>query len=65
MNNKQSPQHYDFIGDIHAYGSDEPPVFFGHYKLMEYPVAPQADNVTSLDYGLGQGGPATAYRWSG
>jgi hypothetical protein len=49
-----------------AYGPDEPPVFFGHFKLVNgYPVAPQAANVATLDYGLGHGGPATAYRWSG
>lgn len=48
-----------------VYGPDEPPVFFGHYKLIGYPVGPQADNLATLDYGLGHGGPATAYRWSG
>jgi hypothetical protein len=47
------------------YGPGEPPVFFGHYKLTHLPVEPQADNVASLDYGLGHGGAATAYRWSG
>lgn len=53
------------LDEILAYGPDEPPVFFGHYKLIDYPVGPQADNVATLDYGLGHGGPATAYRWSG
>lgn len=56
------------LGDLDgilAYGPDEPPVFFGHYKLKGYPVAPQADNVATLDYGLGHSGPATAYRWNG
>ena len=48
-----------------AYGADEPPVFFGHYKLKYHEAAPQAANVATLDYGLGHGGPATAYRWNG
>ena len=48
-----------------AYGPEEPPVFFGHYKLRHHPVGPQAANVATLDYGLGHGGPATAYRWNG
>lgn len=48
-----------------AYTPDEPPVFFGHYKLNDSPVEPQTDNVASLDFCLGHGGPATAYRWSG
>lgn len=55
----------DGLDEILAYAADEPPVFFGHYKLIGYPVGPQADNVATLDYGLGHGGPATAYRWSG
>jgi len=55
----------DGLDEILAYGADEPPVFFGHYKLIDYPVLPQASNVASLDFGLGHGGPATAYRWSG
>jgi hypothetical protein len=53
------------LDGILAYGPEEPPVFFGHYKLIDYPVAPQAANVASLDFGLGHGGPATAYRWDG
>jgi hypothetical protein len=53
------------LDKILAYGVEEPPVFFGHYKLIGYPVTPQAGNVASLDFGLGHGGPATAYRWSG
>lgn len=48
-----------------SYGPEEPPVFFGHYKLKNHPVAPQATNVATLDYGLSHGGPATAYRWDG
>jgi len=55
----------DGFDEILAYGADEPPVFFGHYKLIDYPVLPQASNVASLDFGHGHGGPATAYRWSG
>jgi hypothetical protein len=53
------------LSDLLAYGPDEPPVFFGHYKLKHHPLAPQAPNVATLDYGLGHGGYATAYRWSG
>ncbi|NLT69140.1 MAG: diadenosine tetraphosphatase [Verrucomicrobiaceae bacterium] len=48
-----------------AYGPEEAPVFFGHYKLKRHPVGPQAPNVATLDYGLGHGGGATAYRWNG
>jgi Calcineurin-like phosphoesterase len=48
-----------------AYGPTEPSVFFGHYKLKGHIPGPQANNVASLDYGLGHGGPATAYRWNG
>jgi len=53
------------LDEILAYAPEEPPVFFGHYKLIGYPAEPQAANVASLDFGLGHGGPATAYRWSG
>lgn len=53
------------LDELLDYGPGEPPVFFGHYKLTHLPVQPQADNVASLDYGLGHGGAATAYRWSG
>jgi len=55
----------DGLDKILAYEPDEPPVFFGHYKLKGQSIAPQARNVATLDYGLGHGGPATAYRWSG
>jgi hypothetical protein len=53
------------LDELLAYGTDEPPVFFGHYKLKGHPAEPQSANVASLDFGLGHGGPATAYRWSG
>ncbi|MCB1206396.1 MAG: metallophosphoesterase [Verrucomicrobiae bacterium] len=53
------------LEEILAYGQDEPPVFFGHYKLKNHEPAPQAANIATLDFGLGHGGPATAYRWSG
>jgi hypothetical protein len=53
------------LDELLDYGPAEPPVFFGQYKLTHRPVDPQADNVASLDYGLGHGGAATAYRWSG
>lgn len=47
------------------YGPGEPPVFFGHYKLKRFAPFSAAPNIASLDYGLGHGGKATAYRWSG
>lgn len=53
------------LDDLLAYGPEEPPVFFGHYKLKGHPIGPQAGNIATLDYGLGHGGAATAYRWSG
>jgi hypothetical protein len=53
------------LDGILSYGPEEPPVFFGHYKLTGHREGPQAENVATLDYGLGHGGPATAYRWSG
>lgn len=53
------------LDEMLAYGPEEPPVFFGHYKLKGHIAGPQADNVATLDYGLGHGGPAMAYRWNG
>lgn len=53
------------LGDLLSYGPGEPPVFFGHYKVKGRRPMPQSANVACLDYGLGHGGPATAYRWSG
>jgi len=47
------------------YAGTEPPVFFGHYKLTHSDLRLEALNVKCLDYGLGHGGPATAYRWDG
>lgn len=61
----EGPADLRALDGILAYGPEEPPVFFGHYKLIDHPAAPQAANVASLDFGLGHGGPATAYRWSG
>lgn len=48
-----------------AYDSSDPPVFIGHYKLKHADPFLPAPNVKCLDYGLGHGGPATAYRWGG
>jgi len=53
------------LAEVLSYGPEEPPVFFGHYKLKGHRPGPQADNVATLDYGLGHDGPATAYRWNG
>jgi len=53
------------LDSLLGYDRTEPPVFFGHYKLTRCPTAPQAANVAILDYGLGHGGAATAYRWNG
>lgn len=61
----EGPAVLDGLDAILDYGEDEPPVFFGHYKLIGYPAAIQAPNVACLDFGLGHGGQATAYRWSG
>lgn len=49
----------------HEYPADAPPLFFGHYKLLSYEPFAATANIASLDYGLGHGGKATAYRWSG
>lgn len=48
-----------------SYDEDLPPTFIGHYKLTAYEPFAAAKNIASLDYGLGHGGKATAYRWSG
>jgi hypothetical protein len=64
----QLPEGEAYLNDLEGllgYGPEEPPVFFGHYKLKRHPVGPQAPNIATLDYGLGHGGYATAYRWSG
>ena len=47
--------------DISLYGSDVPPVFFGHYKRNGRPEAPDAHNVMCLDYPR----HPHAYRWTG
>jgi len=42
------------------------PVFFGHYKLPhDQPLAPLAEGICCLDYGVGHGGALVAYRWDG
>lgn len=50
-----------------AYGSGEPPVFFGHYWLPpSFPTKPVAPNAACLDYSVAQkGGRLAAYRWNG
>jgi hypothetical protein len=48
-----------------GYAPDQPPVFFGHYRLEGDP-APLADNVACLDYNVAKpGGKLVAYRWDG
>lgn len=48
-----------------GYGSDLPPVFFGHYALNDLPAAIVAPNAACLDHGCGKGGMLAAYRWNG
>ncbi|MEC5129556.1 metallophosphoesterase [Verrucomicrobiales bacterium BCK34] len=48
-----------------VYPADAPPLFIGHYKLLNYEPFAATANIASLDYGLGHGGDATAYRWRG
>jgi hypothetical protein len=47
-----------------AYGTDEPPVFIGHYWQTGRPE-PLAPNVACLDYSVGKHGSLVAYRWDG
>lgn len=47
------------------YGTDEPPVIFGHYALRADAKAVQAPNVACVDFGAGKGGALGAYRWDG
>ena len=46
----------------YRYGSEGPPVFFGHYWLTGKPE-PIADNLACLDYSAGKGGQLVAYEW--
>ena len=50
---------------ITGYGTDEAPVFFGHYALNDLPNAIVAPNAACLDHGCGKGGMLAAYRWNG
>lgn len=60
---KHSPA---LIPDSHkAYDLSAPPVFFGHYAVMNGRPEPLADNVACLDYGAAKGGRIGAYRWEG
>jgi hypothetical protein len=48
------------------YGSEAPPVFFGHYfKPADSPLAPERHNVACLDHSSAKDGPLVAYRWKG
>jgi len=47
-----------------AYGSNEPPVLFGHYWQNGTPKR-FAKNVACLDYSIAKKGKLTAYRWDG
>jgi hypothetical protein len=55
------------LRELPNYGPGEPPVFFGHYWLpSEWPKAPLAPNLASLDYSAAFGdAPLVAYRWDG
>ena len=49
-----------------TYGSDQPPVFFGHYWMSPgAALEPLAPNVACLDFSVAKGGDLTAYRWDG
>lgn len=49
-----------------CYGSNEIPVFFGHYWLSDEKPNPMAPNAACLDYSVAKdGGRLAAYRWSG
>ena len=65
------PEHRDTVPDEPlpsrlplAYGTDEPPVFVGHYWQTGQP-GPLAPNVACLDYSVGKHGSLVAYRWDG
>ncbi len=48
-----------------SYGTEEKPLFLGHYWLQGEP-APLASNVACLDYSVAKpGGKLVAYRWDG
>ena len=47
-----------------GYGSDEAPVFFGHYWLRGMPQQ-QQNNAACLDYSIAKDGKLVAYRWDG
>ena len=49
---------------LEYYGSNEKPVFFGHYWLKGTPNLLKS-NVCCLDYSVAKGGVLTAYRWNG
>ncbi|HCN78763.1 MAG TPA: hypothetical protein DIT13_16405 [Verrucomicrobiales bacterium] len=68
------PEPFDSPGDaaphdlrrLPCYGSNEPPVFFGHYWLPpEKEKAPLARNLACLDFSGARQGPLVAYRWDG
>lgn len=47
------------------YSIENPPVFFGHFAVMNEQPRPMASNVACLDYGMGKNGSLVAYRWDG
>ncbi len=52
--------------DMQHYGSDQPPVFIGHYWISPtQEPQPLASNVACVDYSVARGGRLMAYRWSG
>ena len=57
----------DMLRNLPNYGSDEPPVFFGHYWMSPTKVKqPLAANIVCLDYsGAHDDNPLCAYRWDG
>ncbi len=52
------------VKEIIGYNTDEPLVFFGHYRLKGN-IMPQKNNVLCLDYGVSKYGKLVCYRWQG
>ena len=51
--------------DSQHYGSEEPPVFVGHYWMQGAIPTRLAPNVACLDWSVARGGPLVAYRFDG
>lgn len=51
--------------DSQHYGSEEPPVFVGHYWMQGAIPTRLTPNVACLDWSVARGGPLVAYRFDG